>query len=102
MRDDSPFLAAIAADPEDDTPRLVFADWLDEHDDPDRAEFIRIHCARHRNSDGAGDLPASELARLETRERELLSRHKDRWLQPLRDLKAHTSLYGEFSRGFVN
>jgi uncharacterized protein (TIGR02996 family) len=26
------FLTTIAAQPEDDTPRLVFADWLDEHD----------------------------------------------------------------------
>jgi uncharacterized protein (TIGR02996 family) len=102
MRDESLFLAAIAAEPADDTPRLVFADWLDEHGDPDRAEFIRVQCARLRNADGGGDLPASELARLETRERELLSRNKDRWLQPLRDLKARTSLYGEFSRGFVN
>src|SRR6266545_3163408 len=35
-------LAAILAEPEDDTPRLVYADWLDEHDEPERAEFIRI------------------------------------------------------------
>jgi uncharacterized protein (TIGR02996 family) len=40
--DRTAFLRAIAADPEDDTPRLVFADWLDEHDDPQRAEFIRV------------------------------------------------------------
>src|SRR5262245_2593359 len=36
------FLAAIRAAPDDDTPRLVYADWLDEHGDPDRAEFIRV------------------------------------------------------------
>ncbi|MBX9628078.1 MAG: TIGR02996 domain-containing protein [Gemmataceae bacterium] len=36
------FLRAIAAAPADDTPRLVFADWLDEHDRPERAEFIRV------------------------------------------------------------
>jgi len=35
------FLAAIRAQPEDDAPRLVFADWLDEHDRPVRARFIR-------------------------------------------------------------
>lgn len=45
----SQLLAGIAAHPDDDTPRLVFADWLDERgDQPDdalRAEFIRVQCA---------------------------------------------------------
>ena len=34
--------AAVLADPADDLPRLVFADWCDDHGDPDRAEFIRL------------------------------------------------------------
>lgn len=34
-------LAAICADPDEDTLRLAFADWLDEHDDPARAAFVR-------------------------------------------------------------
>jgi uncharacterized protein (TIGR02996 family) len=33
--------AAVAAAPDDDTPRLVYADWLDEHGRPDYACFIR-------------------------------------------------------------
>jgi uncharacterized protein (TIGR02996 family) len=41
-------LRAIGAAPDDDTPRLVFADWLDEHGTTDadhaRAEFLRIAC----------------------------------------------------------
>ncbi len=37
------FLDAILADSEDDTPRLILADWLDERDDP-RGEFIRVQC----------------------------------------------------------
>jgi uncharacterized protein (TIGR02996 family) len=37
-------LAAIRADPADDTVRLVFADWLEENGEPDRAEFIRLQC----------------------------------------------------------
>ena len=32
---------AVLANPDDDLPRLVFADCLDEHGDPDRAAFIR-------------------------------------------------------------
>lgn len=38
-----PFLAAILADPFDDQPRLVYADYLDEQGDP-RGEFIRVQC----------------------------------------------------------
>jgi uncharacterized protein (TIGR02996 family) len=39
----SSFLSAIREDPDADGPRLVFADWLDEHGDP-RAELIRVQC----------------------------------------------------------
>lgn len=35
-------LAAILANPADDLPRLVFADWMEENGQPERAEFIRI------------------------------------------------------------
>ena len=42
------FMSAILATPDDDTPRLVFADWLDEHGttDEDRAHapLIRAQC----------------------------------------------------------
>jgi uncharacterized protein (TIGR02996 family) len=38
--DDRAFLAAVAAAPTDDTPRLVYADWLDERDDP-RGPYLR-------------------------------------------------------------
>ena len=34
--------AAIVAHADEDTPRLAYADWLDEHGDPDRAAFIRV------------------------------------------------------------
>jgi uncharacterized protein (TIGR02996 family) len=36
-----PFLAAIRANPEDDLTRLVYADWLEENGEPDRAYLIR-------------------------------------------------------------
>lgn len=42
-----PFLSAIVADRADDTARLVFADWLQENDDEERAEFIRLQCELH-------------------------------------------------------
>jgi uncharacterized protein (TIGR02996 family) len=41
--DQAAFLDAIRAEPADDTPRLVYADWLEEHGgQPERAEFIRV------------------------------------------------------------
>ena len=35
-------LRAVCESPDDDTPRLVLADWLEENGEPERAEFIRI------------------------------------------------------------
>jgi uncharacterized protein (TIGR02996 family) len=36
-------LAGIVADPLEETRWLVLADWLEEHDDPRRAELLRLH-----------------------------------------------------------
>jgi uncharacterized protein (TIGR02996 family) len=36
------FLEAIIENPNDDAPRLMLADWLDERGQADRAEFIRL------------------------------------------------------------
>lgn len=40
--DEAAFLTAIVANPHDDTARLVYADWLDEHGQADRAAEIRL------------------------------------------------------------
>lgn len=50
LTDENALLAAIIAHPSEDTPRLVFADWLDEHDQPERAAFIRDHIAHARTN----------------------------------------------------
>jgi uncharacterized protein (TIGR02996 family) len=39
------FLADAKEHPDDNTPRLVLADWLDEHGD-ERGEFVRLQCQR--------------------------------------------------------
>jgi uncharacterized protein (TIGR02996 family) len=36
------FLRSILEDPDDDTPRLVFADWLEEKGQGDKARFVRL------------------------------------------------------------
>jgi uncharacterized protein (TIGR02996 family) len=38
------FIRAIKVNPDDDLPRLVFADYLDERGLGERAEFIRVQC----------------------------------------------------------
>lgn len=48
MTDRAALLAAVYANPADDAPRLVFADWLDEHGEPERAEFIRVQVEMRR------------------------------------------------------
>jgi uncharacterized protein (TIGR02996 family) len=41
MTDHDALLAAICNEPEEDTPRLALADWLDENGEPERAAFVR-------------------------------------------------------------
>jgi uncharacterized protein (TIGR02996 family) len=48
MNQEQAFLRAVCENPEDDDVRLVFADWLDEHGEPERAEFIRLQIEQAR------------------------------------------------------
>src|SRR6516164_7800348 len=41
MNQEEALWQTIHDEPNDNAPRLVFADWLDENGDPERAEFIR-------------------------------------------------------------
>jgi uncharacterized protein (TIGR02996 family) len=85
MSDEAALLAAILAHPDEDTPRLVYADWLDEHGQHDRAEFIRIQC----------DPAADEAA--EDRAVELEERNRAKWLA---GLPLFPGARWEFRRGF--
>jgi uncharacterized protein (TIGR02996 family) len=42
MSDEAAFLEALKANPADDTTRLVYADWLDEHGESAKAEYLRM------------------------------------------------------------
>jgi uncharacterized protein (TIGR02996 family) len=46
MTDEQAFIIRIKAEPDNDTPRLVYADYLDEQGQGERAEFIRREVAR--------------------------------------------------------
>lgn len=42
--DQAALLRTILDSPDDDAPRRVYSDWLQEHGELDRAEFIRVQC----------------------------------------------------------
>lgn len=80
------FLADICEYPDDDASQLIFADWLDEHGQPERGEFIRVQCElarveqRHRHECTSTIKRGMESAKLKRRERELLDRWVEYWL----------------------
>ncbi len=86
------FLNAIGNAPSDDAPRLIYADWLDEHGQPERAEFIRVQC--ELNVPGG---PRGRRTELRLRERELLGRFGKEWAGTF----AGTCESYRFQRGFV-
>jgi uncharacterized protein (TIGR02996 family) len=78
MDQNAAFVQAILENPDDDGVRLVYADWLEEHDDP-RGEFIRLQIQLARE---ARNLPSSSLVRerLEQREQDLLEKLEREWV----------------------
>ncbi len=48
MNEQDALLETIFDNPEDDAPRLIYSDWLEEHDLPGYAEFIRDQIRRSR------------------------------------------------------
>lgn len=127
MSEREAFIRRICEEPHEDTHRLVFADWLDENGEPERAEFIRVQvklsewnkspceCRARRPGDPTCDrcrpVDADQL-----REDRLFSGNWKQWridqdaahgLGPFEIGLAHTSDYADhthnlfFVRGFV-
>jgi uncharacterized protein (TIGR02996 family) len=95
--------AAVIARADEDTPRLAYADWLDDHGDPVRAEWIRVQCR-------LADLTpaASDFLDLSERQNELACLLKHRHLTRVGD-QYHRFYFGAsllsrykepFRRGF--
>ncbi len=120
MTQERDLLRTIAREPDDDTVRLVFADWLEEHGQEDRAAFIRVqvrlseirpgilppdeaalspHLSLSR-SEGSWHCPGDTHERrdLAFRCRSLLDAHGEEWLAPLRGWLRHEWIW---SRGFI-
>ncbi len=87
----------VRAARDDDSPRLVYADWLLEHGDP-RGEFIQVQCALGRALSSKGtprlftdyairesekELPPDHVE-LEKREAALFRKHGKTWIEPFR------------------
>jgi uncharacterized protein (TIGR02996 family) len=70
-------LETIHAHPGEDAPRLVYADWLEEHGDTELAEFIRVQIERAERDEF--DAAQKGLAR---RERELIDARCSDWVGP--------------------
>ncbi|MFO0978474.1 MAG: TIGR02996 domain-containing protein [Planctomycetaceae bacterium] len=66
MADEQTFLDEIVANPDDDLPRLIYADWLEEQGNP-RGEFIRVQCE------------LASLKKTQVRYRELRAREQELW-----------------------
>jgi uncharacterized protein (TIGR02996 family) len=71
-------LRSVIESPDDDTPRLVYADRFEENGEPERAEFIRVQCSLDK-------LPPDEerCPMLRHREAELLGRYGWAWAEEL-------------------
>jgi uncharacterized protein (TIGR02996 family) len=90
------FLSASQASPDEDTPRLVYADWLDEQGgetNAARAEFIRTQ-VQLAQLDGTDPRRPS----LEDRENELLRTHESSWAGTLPEGVSRWN----FRRGFLS
>jgi uncharacterized protein (TIGR02996 family) len=93
MTHDEAFLQDVLAHPGDDVPRLIYADWLEDQGQAERAEFIRAQCALAK-------LPRKDPRRpeLEGVEFALLSLHDAEWAGELTRLVRGWG----FRRGFVH
>jgi uncharacterized protein (TIGR02996 family) len=95
MSEREAFLHAICENPEDDAARLVFADWLQEHGEEERAEFIRVQIEL-----AGAETFSSHVSAWTTRQNRLLRANQQRWLA---ELPFQGSLLWDyhFQRGFV-
>jgi uncharacterized protein (TIGR02996 family) len=91
------FLQEAKARPEDDAARLVLADWLEEHEDHDRADFIRLQCRPAH--DTGPSLAQAERTEPQERADALVARHGGCWLGPL---WLHGYGAGDWHRGLLS
>lgn len=91
-------LRSIFDAPEDDLPRLIYADWLEEHGQPERAEYIRlgIEIESVANLYSLSDGPLLDLYERSKH----LSYGKEQWFWPLYG-PDYSEVQSEVRRGFI-
>jgi uncharacterized protein (TIGR02996 family) len=95
--DEAEFLRAIVTRPADDTVRLVYADWLDERGESDRAAFIRVQIELARLP--KGDPRRVELGR---RELDLFEAARDGWRRREYPTRPGGGYPVDYCRGFAH
>lgn len=90
--DELALIAAVIAAPDDDMPRLVYADFLEERGDADRATFVRVQCDHARRIANSEPVPPDLVRTM--KELRAAAEATDYWLAP-----AGGQL--PFRRGFV-
>ena len=91
---DEALIADIVAEPDDDRPRLVYADFLQQRGDP-RGELIAIQCALELARAADEDAKAAKLS---SASRKLLDAHELLWVAPARSILPRAM---RFRRGFI-
>jgi uncharacterized protein (TIGR02996 family) len=92
---DGPTLrSAVIINPDDDTPRLIYADWLDENGQPDRATFIRLQIEAAR-----AERFGLQARSLQGQAEQLLDTHLLPWT---RHLNGQIVGLPQFQRGFIH
>jgi uncharacterized protein (TIGR02996 family) len=85
-------LANILENPEDDAPRLVYSDWLEENNQGARAEFIRTQCELARKKERERGYDS-----LKKKEKKLLRQHEAAFKEELPEWARASAV---FRRGF--
>jgi uncharacterized protein (TIGR02996 family) len=108
MSDEAALLRAIATNPDEDTPRLAYADWLDENQ-PNRPTKKRGKPARVAAENPRAEFIRGQIELAQLKEdsphrrevafrcRQLLNAHEEQWLDPYEGFEFEWS----WSRGFV-
>lgn len=86
MTDADAFLEAIWAKPDDFVPRLVYADWLEEHGEAEYATFIRLSCEIERCEPMAPD----QRRRMRQERFRLQQRLAERWADLIPGIDSHS------------
>ncbi len=94
MNDHDALLHAIAEHPEEDVPRLMYADWLEENGEPERAEFVRTQVELARL--GLNDPGRYSLVRINVG---YLIVFVQTWKEQLPQLSGVE--WGDFNRGLI-